>query len=325
MSDQTGKMLPTGRGAQTARYSLSALGLRIECDWPLPGSVPVGQRDGSPPTTRVGESPGAAIDVIWREPAEQIFEQRLLNGRESFAVERTGDHYRLQMNGYGRYLVTVDGGQVACECGAASRSAQERFLFARALPVAAVLRGYDLLHAGAVAAGRAVVAFMGESGSGKTTTVAALVGRGAPFVTDDVLAVELRQSIATVHPGPSFMTIRSEDAHLIGGALGKTVGSSDKLHVSPPAVGDALPLAAVYHLSRGANCRIEPLNGIDTLAILGNAFLPYITTPKRLRQHLEVAQLLGSTIAAYSLQTPSGELDDATLSALEAHIAEHAC
>ncbi len=58
------------------------------------------------------------------------------------------------------------------------------------------LRGETVLHASAVAIDGAAVAFVGQSGRGKSTIAALLCVAGAELVTDDVL---------TVDPGPPVM------------------------------------------------------------------------------------------------------------------------
>jgi hypothetical protein len=45
-------------------------------------------------------------------------------------------------------------------------------------------------------------------------------------------------------------------------------------------------------------------------------------TPERLRLHLEIAQILGSDVAQFRLQTPRTGLTDAMLETLEAHMRE---
>jgi hypothetical protein len=68
------------------------------------------------------------------------------------------------------------------------------YLLGPALGVLLQQRGLLVLHASAVAIGERVVAFVGESGWGKSTTAAALERRGHTVVADDVCALHLRGS-----------------------------------------------------------------------------------------------------------------------------------
>jgi hypothetical protein len=250
-------------------------------------------------------------------------------GQARYSAERTERNYRFRLEGYGRYLVGIDGTRIACELGAAARDQQERFVFAHALPLAAALQGYEVLHASAVSNGGGAVAFMGASGAGKTALASRLVVRGAAFVTDDVLALELRDGDVLVHPGAPFMAVRPEDQAVIaasGSALG-TVGATDKVHVLPAKLSGAAPLRALYHLEAGpalpdSSVAIDAVNGPDPRRLLAAAFVPYVMTPARLRLHLEIAQILGSRVAQFRLQAPRTGLTDAMLETLEAHVRE---
>jgi hypothetical protein len=250
----------------------------------------------------------------------------------NYSAERTAQHYRFHIEGFGRYVVGIDGTSIACELAGAPRDQQERFVFAHALPLASVLQGYEVLHASSVSDGGGAVAFVGASGAGKTALASRLVIRGAEFVTDDVLALELRDGEVLAHPGAPFMAVRTEDRGVIaasGGVLG-TVGTTDKVHVSPPKLSGTTRLSALYHLEAGPDrdassdrgVAIAPLEGTDPRRLLAAAFVPYVMTPARLRLNLDIAQILGSRVAQFRLQTPRTGLTDAVLDALEAHMHE---
>ena len=51
------------------------------------------------------------------------------------------------------------------------------------------LRGVTTMHASAVCVDGKAIAFVGPQGAGKSTTAAALLSRGCPVITDDVLAM----------------------------------------------------------------------------------------------------------------------------------------
>ena len=62
-------------------------------------------------------------------------------------------------------------------------------------------RGVLALHASAVSRGSEAVAFMAASGTGKSTLAAAFLMRGWSLVTDDVLAVDLKERTTSARPG----------------------------------------------------------------------------------------------------------------------------
>jgi hypothetical protein len=312
---------------------LTAFGLNVDCDWPLTGSAHAParlSRDG--PTTVVSRVSSEEMDAAWIQPGEPVMSPPRDAGEASYSAERTREHYRFRLEDYGRYLVAIDGTSIACELGAAARDQQERFVFAHALPLASALQGYEVLHASSVSDGRCAVAFMGASGAGKTALASRLVIRGAEFVTDDVLALELREGEVLAHPGAPFMAVRPEDRGVIAasrGGLG-TVGATDKIHVLPPRLSGPARLGALYHLEASPererapdpSAAIAALDRPDPRRLLAAAFVPYVMTPARLRLHLEIAQALGSGVAQFRLRTPRTGLTDAMLETVEKHMRE---
>ena len=320
-----GPASPSRRGN---RHWLAAFGLNIDCDWRLPGSVPAsGAGPQSRPVTSIRLLRREQVDAKSAEAAERIYEPDYPDGKTHFTVDRDSDYYRLWFDGHGRYLVAVDGTAIGCERAAVSRVKQERFLFAQALPLAAALQGLELLHASAVCGDYGVAAFVGASGVGKTSLASRLVLRGAGFVTDDVLAVERSSDAPLVHPGPPFMAIPNEDRPLLrdgSGALGAAIGASDKVHASPRAIDRAMPLRALFYLEPGPAFRITPLGEAGVRRLLASAFAPYLMTPDRLRRHLEVAQLVSTSVDQFRLQMPRTRSLEAILGTLETQLRESA-
>lgn len=117
-------------------------------------------------------------------------------------------------------------------------------------------RGQVCLHGSAVALGRHAVALVGDSGSGKSTTVAAFARRGNAVLSDDVLPV--RQSDGGWLAVPAYPKLRlwPESAQAL-------MGSADALPPMMPGwskraldlaehgmrfQSEPLPLAAIYFL-----------------------------------------------------------------------------
>jgi hypothetical protein len=318
----------TGSGIQPPgaepriRHLATAFGMQVECDWPLPGTLEVaGEQKLSLPTTRVRRVSSEAIRAAFQTPGEDVHEERFANGTVWFNLSRSADAYRFWVRDYGRHVISADGQLVDCDRGD-SRERVERFVVAHGLPIAAVLQGYDVLHASAVTGPDGAAAFVGASGFGKTTLASRLIMRGAELVSDDVLTVEPRDNGLVAHAGLPFMAIRSEDMSRISeaGRLGTTVGTSDKVHVSPPTHLGEVPLRVMYHLEAGPELEISTLHVGDVRRLLGLAFMPYLMTSDRLSRHLEVAQLLGATVAHFRLCSPRGSVDERLLNSVESHM-----
>jgi hypothetical protein len=318
----TADSFPSAPAGDRAAHRLVAFGLNVDCDWPLPRSVPA-TGPAPPPATRVRELAGEALDGAWRAPAERLFEPSYPDGRTRFTVDLAAGRYRLWFEGFGRYLVGADGSEIGCDASE-GRERRERFLFAQALPLASVLRGFQPLHASAVCGDSGVAAFLGASGAGKTSLASRLVLRGAGFVTDDVLALESGPDAPLAHPGPPFMAVPDADRELLGthSRLGAAVGASDKLHASPAPPGRPLPLRVVFHLERGGELELAPLIGGDAERLLATAFAPYLMTSERLLRHLQIAEQISATVAQFRLQVPRTGEFGRVLEAVEATLRE---
>jgi hypothetical protein len=293
-------------------YRLDAFGLVVEVDWPLAGATPAAAVGPARRPTTVRRVEPHLLAVAWDSPGELLFEREDM-GEVTITFERAED-YRIRAKGFGRYVVSADGTEVRCERGTVEEHAQERFLFAQVLPLAAVVRGYELLHASAICLNGVAVAFAGPSGTGKTTLASRLVDRGAGFLTDDVLALSRDTHAPIAHPGPPFIAVLDGDADQIEVAarIGRFTGTSDKLHVVVPAGRDAFPLRAVYHLESGPGLRLEPIGSGVVRRLLGSVFAPYLVTADRLNRQLEMAHLLVETVPQFGLQlSPNVSVEEA--------------
>lgn len=313
--------------ASQADHRLTAFGLEVRCAWPLTGSHPASGGTGrcsGRSATHIRQVPATELEAAWQEPAERIFTPEFPDGRTRFTVDRNERRYRLWAEDYGRYLIACDGSWIATDQDPPSPAAQERFLFAQALPVAAALHGYEVLHASAVCGAQGAAAFVGASGAGKTAVATRVLLRGAQLMTDDVLAVQIGPELLA-HPGPPFMALRPQEAGMAGAGgepLGASVGASDKLHVARPTPGGPRPLRAVYHLRRGPAAAISRLGPEARHLVLGHAFVPYVMTPQRMLHHLQLAELVSSGMRQFELQTPRDGLDEATIDLLAGHLRE---
>lgn len=249
---------------------------------------------------------------------EVVLERR--NGDGSLAVRVTrGDGYVVEAPGLGDHHVSADGAVVTGTPVEGPWWPRQRILFAMVLPLAATLRGVELLHAAAVVVDGAAIAVAAPSGGGKTTTSLALRAGGAAFLTDDVLACTIGADGAVVaHAGPRFASVdpAREDA-------GTVLGTSDKAHVEPPAGPPRAPLRALVVLERGASDAVELVSATPALADLApHAFVPLVDDPGRLERSLDVWQAMARTVTLVRARVPATLAPDALASRLRAHLRE---
>jgi hypothetical protein len=127
-------------------------------------------------------------------------------------------------------------------------------------------RGLFVLHASAVALDEGVVAFLGHSGHGKSTTAAALHARGGAVVADDAVALDLAA------PGgpaalPGFPQLKLWPDAVT--ALGENpeqlprihAGEEKRVRVVRAVTTTPRPLRRLYVLTDADSLELEPLRG----------------------------------------------------------------
>src|SRR3954451_25123209 len=197
---------------QTAALRSRAYGLEIESSFEAPGLPPAaGPAQG--PKVRMDLISAEAIDADWpAADATRVLEEQFGDGPPARTIDSHPDAgYRLYARHFGLARIGPTGDEVLCAPPDDEPWSWQRFLVGRVLPWAAVLRGYEALHASAVGwAGRAV-GFVGETGAGKTSLAVQLLARGMHFFTDDVLAVDRLRGSVRAHPGASIASVRERE------------------------------------------------------------------------------------------------------------------
>src|SRR5205823_339252 len=93
--------------------------------------------------------------------------------------------------GLGEFLVSSDGRRITC--APAPESSIESFqvyLLGQALSFALVKRGFEPLHATAIAVDGEAIALLGKSGFGKSTLAACFLAADHRLLTDDLLLLQ---------------------------------------------------------------------------------------------------------------------------------------
>jgi hypothetical protein len=311
-----------------------AFGLEVEADFAVDGLLTPSAVLELPRTT-LRLSTAAALDGLWRaDEARRISEERL--SPSAVDPDRTIDAhrelgYRLYARDFGLCLISPDGDRLLCAPPRLPPWRWQRFLTGRSLPIAALLRGYEVLHAGAVAVDGGVVGIAGPTGAGKTSLTLQLVLRGARFFTDDVLVLEPAEGGVRAHPGVGVVNIRASeherlDAAAIGG-LGELLGTTGraKLHYAMPTAAEPLPLRGLYFLRPGAGSQaaaIRPLDAPDPLRLLTSTFISQVRPPRQLASLLDVCARLAASVRMFEIAMGSGEDAQTLAERVARHAAE---
>jgi hypothetical protein len=134
-------------------------------------------------------------------------------------------------------------------------------------------RGFLVLHASAVIIKGQAIAFIGNSGTGKSTTASAFMQCGYSVITDDVLAIQFETGYPTVIPSYPVIKLlpdavkalvnEADDLPLLYQSSHKRVQGFDYDHLDA-----AYPLQRIYALSIGDHHEVETLSSTETLFTL---------------------------------------------------------
>ncbi len=362
-----------GRGrhthtASTGRHTHTAFGLQLELDprIAIAGLAPAA--DTATARTAAGDGPATEAASpptrIQLDPAELRRRWGAIATRPArvrdVAFEgqpiRTIDFaepagYLLWNRDHGRVLISGDGRELLCEPDAANAQ-WATIVAAQALPLAATLRGLEVLHASGVVVGGRAALITGPAGAGKSSLAAALVRAGGLLLSDDAVALQLRsgaqphqgaqaqpheraqpheggapprEGALIAHAGSLALQLRApEDERLSASeraALGAPAGAAeDKQRYVSLAAPPPAPLGGLFMLERSAaQPALERVEAVSPFALLASTFNLSVRTPERLQRQLDVVAAIAQAGLVYRLRVQPGI--DAT--ALAARVREH--
>jgi len=338
------RWLGMGKATHGSRWIAQAFGLELRGRFRAPGladpRIDAAENDLQASAVADGDAAPARVPVVhvrvvgeqaptdWCGPeSRRLLHWRFDDGRAVMSIDHHPDFgHRLFAIGQGEYVVSGDGSSVSCAPRGAEDWVWQRYLVGQVLPLAAVVNGYEVLHASAVAIHDAGVAFVADSGTGKTSLALNMVLRGARFLTDDVAAISVRDDSVMVHPGPRLTNLRREEDARLGkrrALLGEVIGSdAEGLRIAIHESGQSVPLRAVYFLERGADGarpRFAELRDRHFQCLGRFSFTRYLSTPDRLRNQLDAFGAIsdGGRLFRVSIPTSMGAAE------LGAHVERH--
>lgn len=230
-----------------------------------------------------------------------------------------GSRY-LRWAGLFEFLVLPDGRRIRYRrLEQATPESFNVYLLGHVLSFSLLALGIEPLHGTATVVDGNAVVFLGGCGCGKSTLAAALLARGFPVLTDDLVALAARDTVWAVHPGmPRLKLFPSVARRLLRTAVNapRMNNGTSKL-VLPLGTGQAgreiVPLKAMYVLSQPtkrmnsetSHVRIEPLSERDAfLEVIGAAFNLVVLERERFANQFTFATRLTASVPVRRLMYP---------------------
>jgi hypothetical protein len=288
---------------------VSIFGLRLRSHWRLPCSGD--GRSGEVQTELVRGS-----DSLFAEAAREAGVPESSAAWYHHARLPDGSDF-LRWSGLFEFVVSADGRRV--DARALSRGAAEMFqtyALGHVLSFALLKLGLEPFHATALVAEGEAVAFLGNSGYGKSSLAAAFLQASYKLLTDDLLILKDQAGLFLGQPGPPRIKLF---AHVAQRFLGRSDGvrmnpESEKLVFALDAEQAALapsPLRAIYVLRSPAGQSSARKITIRTLrarqavmALIRNTFNAVVRDPDRLKRQFRAAAQIAERVPVRALSYP---------------------
>jgi hypothetical protein len=295
--------------------TLTAYGLALDGDIAVQGAVSAPDETLAGRVAVVGDSLGEA-------EGERLFTQ----GDEQITLDRIGRGYRMRVGGLGDFGISGDGTRIACGPSDGAWPWQ-RVLAGHALPMAALLQGVEVLHAGGVMiAGRGVAIAAGSHG-GKSSLSVNLALRGHPLLSDDAIGVV--EEGLLVHPGVGAATLRAGEVESL-----RERGLLERLEVVGEEGGvvrvllerqpGPVPLGAVYWPERDGAAQAIAFERLpaEPRRVLASTINLVLKEPERMRRHFAVSSAIAAAVPLVRAAFPAGVGAAELAAAIEAHAQE---
>lgn len=296
--------------ADREEYYRTAFGIGLSIDRRI-SIRGLGQSDGSvaAPSSRVHLDEGE-LEQRWAAATTEPVRVREAHFGGTLLIsvdfaEEAG--YLLWVRDFGRVLISADGLELLCKPDPVSEDWACILPF-QALPLAATIRGLEVLHASGVVLGGRALLIAGPPGAGKSSLAAALVRAGGQLLSDDSVALRLSEGKLTAYAGSTVLQLRpTEDERLsaseraqLGDPADSVAGKQRYVRASTP---NPVALGSLFLLERSAEePAVERLEAVNPFELLASTFNLSVRTPERLLRQLDVISTIASNGLAFRLR-----------------------
>jgi len=288
----------------------------LSCDFPLPELLQTSGEDNAL-SVKLGEGDPDQFDM---QGFEKAFEWRDCDGRVICWCERMGDEYLYVFSSNATFHISSEG-LISCFLHEGSTLQMLRHLLInQIIPRYLASTGRLLLHASAVTLenGKSV-AFVGNSGFGKSTLVSSFHRNGARLINDDCILLECSENGVTAIGGLVGIRLFPDSVNAVfdeaAGFTNYTPYTDKQQLFLKSEVGDRLPepcvLDAMFLLNDPRQESIDTVcielvsGGEAMMAMIHSAFSLNPSDRKMIVHNFRnVGQAIGELLGLYSLQYP---------------------
>jgi len=164
-----------------------------------------------------------------------------------------------------------------------------------------------------VVVGGGAIAFLGDSGYGKSSLGAGFVRENHPLLTDDVLVLERRGRQMLAHPGmPRIKLFPEMSGSMFQGCEGTPMNRWTRKTIfalnARQHQASAIPLRTIYVLSPPGKYRKVTLRKMSEreafMSVLKNTFNDVLLSPTRLKRQFEFATSIKTLVPMKALSYP---------------------
>lgn len=195
------------------------------------------------------------VDIRWGEdiadttepPPGELIATYGPDATPFYTATTTGSHYLIRFRDCGEFVISADLSDVQVRRYPSGRPELLPILLAGTVSAFLLtLRGETVLHASAVALDGSALAFVGQSGRGKSTLAALLCTHGAALVADDLLTIDADSSVTCVG-GSLEIRLRSAATEMVRdrSEAGRVTADERLAFAAAPAPLGPIPLTAI--------------------------------------------------------------------------------
>lgn len=245
---------------------------------------------------------------------------RLPDGEITISCARLREDYFLRFPELADFLISTNGNQIGCFAmlGVSDESIRH-LLVDQVIPRVVAHQGSIVLHASAIEIDGGVIAFLGESGWGKSTLATSFYEQGYPLLTDDCLLLKPEEGKIVAIPSYAGSRLWSDSLEAVvndKSSVHPVAHYSSKMRlIFPDRLKNKvlqLPLTAIFVLGSPEQSNdlkeidVEPLKGAEMIMeLVKHSFLLDITDMDKITTQFQAfGQVTDSELPIYRLSYP---------------------